>query len=153
VFEVGADGSERLIPYDVRGECVVVHGVLRGLRLRHGSSALCIYNAAPDLRGVATAAGTAPPVVERVLAGRQPCPGRGLSPRRRTATAATPLRRTMTGASPPSPAGWGDARGGWSPSPPWLSAAAPSCSPPGNGTTPRRGRLRPRMRLPARAPR
>lgn len=72
VFEVGADGSERLIPYDVRGEFVVVHGVLRGLRLRQGSSVLCIYNDAPDLRGVATAAGTASPVVERVLAGRQP---------------------------------------------------------------------------------
>lgn len=72
VFEVGADGSERLIPYDVRGEFVVVHGVTRGLRLRQGSSVLCIYNDAPELRGVATAAGTASPAVERVLAGRQP---------------------------------------------------------------------------------
>ena len=40
LFEVGEDGSERLIPYDVRGEFVVVHAAPRGLRLRRGRAVL-----------------------------------------------------------------------------------------------------------------
>ena len=40
LFEVGEDGGERLVPYDVRGEFVVIHGVPRGLRLRRGRSVL-----------------------------------------------------------------------------------------------------------------
>jgi type IV secretion system protein VirB9 len=69
IFEVGSDGSERLIPYDVRGEFVVIHGTARGLRLRRGASVLCIFNEAWDPRGVAAVAGTASPAVERALTG------------------------------------------------------------------------------------
>jgi type IV secretion system protein VirB9 len=72
LFEVGEDGSERLIPYDVRGEFVVIHGTARGLRLRRGASVLCIFNDAYDPRGVATAGSTASPTVERALTGGRP---------------------------------------------------------------------------------
>ena len=72
LFEVGEDGSERLIPYDVRGEFVVIHGTARGLRLRRGTSVLCIFNEAYDPRGVATPGGTASPTVERALTGGRP---------------------------------------------------------------------------------
>jgi type IV secretion system protein VirB9 len=71
LFEVGEDGSERLIPYDVRGEFVVIHGVTRGLRLRRGQSVLCLFNDAYDRRGVGVGTGTASPVVDRApLGGR-----------------------------------------------------------------------------------
>ncbi|MNE53981.1 Type IV secretion system protein virB9 precursor [compost metagenome] len=71
VFEVGEDGSERLIPYDVRGEFVVIHGVTRGLRLRRGQSVLCLFNDAYDRRGVGVVTGTASPAVDRApLGGR-----------------------------------------------------------------------------------
>lgn len=69
VFEVGEDGSERLIPYDVRGEFVVIHGVTRGLRLRRGQSVLCLFNDAYDARGVGVGTGTASPVVDRAPVG------------------------------------------------------------------------------------
>lgn len=71
IFEVGSDGAERLIPYDVRGELVVIHGVTRGLRLRRGSSVLCIFNEAWTLHG-ATATTTAVPSVERLTTGGRP---------------------------------------------------------------------------------
>lgn len=72
IFEVGEDGSERLIPYDVRGEFVVIHGTARGLRLRRGASVLCVFNDAWNPRGGVSAGGTASPAVERVLMGDQP---------------------------------------------------------------------------------
>ncbi len=71
LFEVGEDGSERLVPYDVRGEFVVIHGVTRGLRLRRGQSVLCLFNDAYDARGVGVDTGTASPAVDRApLGGR-----------------------------------------------------------------------------------
>ncbi|GAA0625154.1 P-type conjugative transfer protein VirB9 [Brevundimonas kwangchunensis] len=69
LFEVGEDGSERLVPYDVRGEFVVIHGVVRGLRLRQGRSVLCLFNDAYDARGVGLGTGTAAPSVDRVPVG------------------------------------------------------------------------------------
>lgn len=69
LFEVGDDGSERLIPYDVRGEFVVIHGVVRGLRLRRGGSVLCLFNEAYDARGVGLGTGTASPGVDRTPVG------------------------------------------------------------------------------------
>ena len=65
LFEVGEDGSERLVPYDVRGEFVVIHGAPRGLRLRLGRSVLCLFNDAFDPRGTANGTATASPVVDR----------------------------------------------------------------------------------------
>ncbi|OMG60097.1 TrbG/VirB9 family P-type conjugative transfer protein [Brevundimonas sp. ZS04] len=69
IFEVAEDGGERLIPYDVRGEFVVIHGTPRGLRLRRGASVLCIFNEAWDARGLAAATGTASATVERAHKG------------------------------------------------------------------------------------
>nr|WP_315051457.1 TrbG/VirB9 family P-type conjugative transfer protein [uncultured Brevundimonas sp.] len=72
IFEVTGDGAERLVPYDVRGEFVVIHGAVSGLRLRHGGSVLCIYNEAFDPRGRATGTGTASPAVDRTVTGDRP---------------------------------------------------------------------------------
>lgn len=69
LFEVGEDGSERLVPYDVRGEFVVVHGTPRVLRLRRGRTVLCLFNDAFDPRGAATGTATASPGVERLSVG------------------------------------------------------------------------------------
>lgn len=69
LFEVGEDGSERLVPYDVRSEFVVIHGVSRALRLRKGGSVLCLFNDAYDERGQTTGGRTASAVVERTLGG------------------------------------------------------------------------------------
>lgn len=65
LFEVGEDGAERLIPYDVRGEFVVIHGAPRALRLRRGDAVLCLINEAWSGRGPQVATGTASPAVER----------------------------------------------------------------------------------------
>lgn len=67
IFAVSADGEEQLVPFDVRGEFVVIHGVSPGLRLRRGRTVLCIFNEAFDPRGSATGTGTASPDVERTL--------------------------------------------------------------------------------------
>lgn len=72
IFEVADDGAERLIPYDVRGEFVVIHGVPAALRLRRGGAVLCAFNDAFDVRGRATGSGTASPRVERTVAGGRP---------------------------------------------------------------------------------
>ena len=72
IFEVGEDGNERVIPYDVRGEFVVIHGTARALRLRRGASVLCIFNEAWDPRGGAATSGTASSAVERALSGARP---------------------------------------------------------------------------------
>lgn len=72
IFAVAEDGSERLVPFDVRGDYVVIHGVERGLRLRRGGQVLCIYNEAFDPRGVGGETATASPQVERAPAGGRP---------------------------------------------------------------------------------
>lgn len=69
IFEITADGGERLVPYDVRGEFVIIHGLVRGLRLRRDRSVLCLFNDAFDARGRATGSGTASPVVDRLPTG------------------------------------------------------------------------------------
>src|SRR3546814_1082807 len=52
IYLVRPDGSETLVPFDVRDEFVVVHLVARQLRLRRGGEVLCIYNQAPEPYGV-----------------------------------------------------------------------------------------------------
>ena len=69
IFEVGEDGQERLVPYDVRGEFVVIHAVPRRLRLRRDGAVLCLFNDAYEPRGRAPVAGTASPAVERLATG------------------------------------------------------------------------------------
>ena len=65
VYQVESSGTESLIPFDVRGEFVVVHAVVRQLRLRRGRDVLCIYNQAFEPYGVNPATGTAAPDVQR----------------------------------------------------------------------------------------
>jgi type IV secretion system protein VirB9 len=72
IFSVNTDGSEAIVPYDVREDFVVLHGVWQRLRLRRGSLVLCITNRAPlrNERDVRT--GTASSVVERRVLGSKP---------------------------------------------------------------------------------
>lgn len=65
VYEVTPDGTESLVPFDVRGEFVVIHDVARQLRLRRGRDVLCIYNEAPPSYGVDLGTHTASPEVDR----------------------------------------------------------------------------------------
>lgn len=67
IFSVSTDGEEALVPFDVRGEFVVIHAVASGLRLRRGGAVLCIFNEAFDPRGTATGTATASPAVAREL--------------------------------------------------------------------------------------
>lgn len=67
IFAVSETGEESLVPFDVRGEFVVIHGVVPGLRLRRGRAVLCIFNEAFDPRGTSTGTGTASSSVERTL--------------------------------------------------------------------------------------
>lgn len=69
IFEIGEDGGERLIPYDVRGEFVVIHAVPKRLRLRRDGTVLCLFNDAHDARGATTGTGTASPAVDRAPTG------------------------------------------------------------------------------------
>lgn len=59
LYQVEANGTESLVPFDVRGEFVVVHLVARELRLRRGREVLCIYNQGFEPYGTNPATGTA----------------------------------------------------------------------------------------------
>ncbi len=65
IYQVESSGTESLVPFDVRGEFVVIHAVARQLRLRRGKDVLCIYNQAFEPYGVNPATGTAAPDVQR----------------------------------------------------------------------------------------
>ncbi len=65
VFAINPDGSEAIVPFDVRDEFVIVHGVFAQLRLRRGREVLCIFNEAYDPNGRDPKTGTASSVVER----------------------------------------------------------------------------------------
>jgi type IV secretion system protein VirB9 len=65
IYVVNADGSESLVPKDVRGELVVVHAIGREFRLRRGSEVLCIFNEAFDPVGHDPGTGTTSPSVMR----------------------------------------------------------------------------------------
>ncbi len=65
IYTVSPDGSEALVPFDVRGEFVVIHGVAPQLRLRRGREVLCIYNEAVQPYGVNYGTGTGSPLVQR----------------------------------------------------------------------------------------
>lgn len=67
VYAVSPDGSEGLVPFDVRGEFLVVHQIAAQLRLRRGREVLCIFNVAFQPAGAAAATRTAAPDVERTL--------------------------------------------------------------------------------------
>ena len=64
-FAVNPDGGESIVPFDVRDEFVVIHGVFAQLRLRRGNEVLCVFNEAPDFYGRDPKTGTASSIVER----------------------------------------------------------------------------------------
>ena len=64
-FAVNPDGGESIVPFDVRDEFVVIHGVFAQLRLRRGKEVLCVFNEAPDFYGRDPKTGTASSIVER----------------------------------------------------------------------------------------
>jgi len=72
IFAINGDGTETIVPYDVRGDYVVLHGVWHELRLRKGALVLCITNRGPlrNERGLRT--GTASPIIERQVRGSKP---------------------------------------------------------------------------------
>lgn len=65
VYAVSPDGAEALVPFDVRGEFLVVHQTARQLRLRRGRAVLCLFNLSYDPAGPTTGTGTAAPDVTR----------------------------------------------------------------------------------------
>lgn len=69
IYAVAADGTESLVPFDVRGEFVVVHSVERTLRLRRGRRVLCIFNEAHQPYGVNLGTRTASPEIDRTVKG------------------------------------------------------------------------------------
>lgn len=64
-FAVNPDGSESIVPFDVRDEFVVIHGVYAQLRLRRGKEVLCVFNDARNIYGRDPKTGTASGIVER----------------------------------------------------------------------------------------
>lgn len=67
IYMVRPDGTETLVPFDVRDEFVVVHIVTAQLRLRRNREVLCIYNLAPTPYGIDQGTNTASPHVERTI--------------------------------------------------------------------------------------
>lgn len=67
IYMVRPDGTETLVPFDVRDEFVVVHIVTAQLRLRRNREVLCIYNLAPTPYGIDHGTNTASPHVERTI--------------------------------------------------------------------------------------
>lgn len=65
VYAVSPDGSETLVPFDVRGEFLVVHQIAAQLRLRKGREVVCIFNTAYRAAGAPTGTATASPDVDR----------------------------------------------------------------------------------------
>jgi type IV secretion system protein VirB9 len=70
IFAVDVDGTEAIVPYDVREDFVVIHAVYRQLRLRRGTAVLCIYNEAPPRNDRGDRTGTVSNVVERRVKGQ-----------------------------------------------------------------------------------
>lgn len=70
-FKVLPDGSEAIVNFDVRGEFVVLHEVVRQIRLRRGKKMLCIWNNAYDPYGGDFSTGTASPYVDRKVEGQE----------------------------------------------------------------------------------
>jgi type IV secretion system protein VirB9 len=65
IYLINSDGSESLVPKDVRGELVVVHATAREFRLRKGDNVLCIFNEAFDAVGINPGTNTTSPSIER----------------------------------------------------------------------------------------
>ncbi len=70
IFAIDVDGTETIVPYDVREDFVVIHAVYRQLRLRRGTAVLCVYNEAAPRNDRADRTGTVSNVVERKVKGQ-----------------------------------------------------------------------------------
>jgi type IV secretion system protein VirB9 len=70
IFAVDVDGTETIVPYDVREDFVVIHAVYRQLRLRRGTTVLCVYNEAPLRNDRGDRTGTVSNVVTRKVKGQ-----------------------------------------------------------------------------------
>ncbi|MDR6710247.1 type IV secretion system protein VirB9 [Novosphingobium sp. 1748] len=70
IFAVDVDGTETIVPYDVREDFVVIHAVYRQLRLRRGNSVLCVYNEGAPRNDRSDRTGTVSNVVERKVKGQ-----------------------------------------------------------------------------------
>jgi type IV secretion system protein VirB9 len=67
VYAVTPDGQESLVPFDVRGEFLVIHQTGAQFRLRRGREVLCLFNRAFRPQGASLGTGTAAPDVDRTL--------------------------------------------------------------------------------------
>jgi type IV secretion system protein VirB9 len=67
VYAVSSDGAESLVPFDVRGEFLVVHQIAAQYRLRRGRDVVCVFNTAFRPAGAPTGTATSAPDVERTL--------------------------------------------------------------------------------------
>ena len=73
IYAVSPDGRESLVPFDVRGEFLVVHQTAAQLRLRRGRAVVCVFNLSFQPAGVTTGTATSAPDVDRTLkAGARP---------------------------------------------------------------------------------
>ncbi|MBU2134810.1 MAG: TrbG/VirB9 family P-type conjugative transfer protein [Alphaproteobacteria bacterium] len=59
IYEIGPDGLERLVPFHIQDEFLVVHLVAEQLRLRRGARRLCLFNEAFNPHGGVERTGTA----------------------------------------------------------------------------------------------
>lgn len=67
VYAITPDGHESLVPFDVRGEFLVIHQTGAQFRLRRGREVLCVFNRAYRPSEARTSADTAAPEVDRTL--------------------------------------------------------------------------------------
>lgn len=67
IYIENTDGSESLVPKDVRENLVVAHAIGRKFILRRGDDVLCVFNQAYDGAGVNPGTGTTSPSVERTV--------------------------------------------------------------------------------------
>ncbi|MFN3585800.1 P-type conjugative transfer protein VirB9 [Phenylobacterium sp.] len=67
IYAVSPDGSEALVPFDVRGEFLVVHQTAQQLRLRKGREVVCIFNLAYQPAGRPTFTATSTSDVDRAV--------------------------------------------------------------------------------------
>ena len=63
------DGSEAIVPFDVRDDFIVVHALAKEFRLRRGRLVLAVYNENPSFYGQDYKTDTASPIVQRTTKG------------------------------------------------------------------------------------
>lgn len=66
IFQVLPDGTEAIVPFDVRDDFIVIHGLAKEFRLRRGTLVLSLFNENPNYYGEDYKTDTASPLVERV---------------------------------------------------------------------------------------